>query len=297
MRVLNNLSELVGLHALQRHQQHYTQALTRLSTGKRINRAADDPAGTIAAERLDSRKQALHKLISDTEFASHALSAREGALQSVDDLLIDLQGLIVSAANKGALGENERTALQEEAASIISGIEHIVASSTFNGRHTLADTQVVSIGGGNQVLGAIDVSTLGAEISDDFEELDDAPGIRIARGNGHLNTVGLLDIRAGVLNLFDGDLETALRVVDRARTRVTGLRAQTGALQRYGIDSSLAGLRNELENTAAAQSQIEDADFAAEASNLVRTDVLAQATTAVILASRASAANTLALLG
>ena len=287
----------MGLHALRRHQGTYTQALTRVATGQRINRAADDPSGIIAAERLSGRQQALHKLISDTEFASHVLSAREGGLQSVNDLLIELEGLVVAAANKGALGDAEREALQQEAASLVDGIEHIIGSTTFNDRRILAQTQIVGLGGSNQVLGAISAATLGSETQYETHEHPSLPGIRIAKGDAPLGAVGLLDIRSGALNLFDGDLETALRVVDRARTSVGGLMGQIGSLQRYLVNTDLNLFQNELENTAAAQSLIEDADIAEEVSNLARAEVLAQASTAVILASRSSAERSLALLG
>ncbi len=292
MRIMNNIPELLSLGSLRAHQRSYTQAVTRLSTGQRINRAADDPSGLIAAERLSARTQSLHKLINDTEFASHALGAREGALQSIGDLLIELEGLIVQSANRGGLGEGELEALQVEADSILDAIQHTVDSATFNGRKILADTQVITIGYSNHVLGAVDVA-LEFDAAERTHTI--APGVAVElEASG---ATSIFEISGSRLNLIDGDLGEAASVVATARERINGFMGQIGNLQNYLVTTDLNIFQAELENTEAARSVIEDADFAAETAELARAQVMAEAATSVILSSRGQAERALNLLG
>lgn len=134
------------MRALSSHQQSVQTSLERLATGKKINRASDDPSGMVAANELKYRQVKIDKLIERFEFEETRLGATEGGLAVVQDMLHELNGLVVSNANTGGLSEAEREAIGVEAQSIIDGINHITTTTFFKGEQILAG-QGPSLGG------------------------------------------------------------------------------------------------------------------------------------------------------
>lgn len=106
-RINTNVSSLVAQNRLQASNKDLQTALTRLSTGLRINSGSDDPAGLIASEALRSEITSLNKSISNTRRASQIISTADSALGQVSNLLNDIRGLVVEAANNGALSPDE----------------------------------------------------------------------------------------------------------------------------------------------------------------------------------------------
>jgi flagellin len=111
--------------------------LTRLSTGLRINTGADDPAGLIASEALRSEITSLGKAITNTRRASQIISTADSALGQVSSLLNDIRGLVVEAANSGALSDQEIAANQLQIDSSLEAINRIAQTTTFQGRKLL----------------------------------------------------------------------------------------------------------------------------------------------------------------
>ncbi len=112
-------------------------ALTRLSTGLRINSGSDDPAGLIASEALRSEITSLGKAVSNTRRASQIISTADSALGQVSNLLNDVRGLVVEAANSGALSDEEIAANQLQIDSSLEAINRIAQTTTFQGRKLL----------------------------------------------------------------------------------------------------------------------------------------------------------------
>src|SRR5215510_3417566 len=104
-RINTNVSSLVAQNTLGRSNAALQQALTRLSTGLRINTGKDDPAGLIASENLRSDINAVQKGISNSQLANQIISTADSALGQVSSLLNDLRGLVTEAANTGALSD------------------------------------------------------------------------------------------------------------------------------------------------------------------------------------------------
>ncbi len=301
-----NLGELVGLRMLEQHQQAQNRALERLSTGKRINRGRDDPAGLIAATALGAQAAALNKHIKDLEIDSYRLSAKDGALSVIEDLATDLESAVIAAANTGANSKAEREAYQLDAEAIIDGIEFILQSSTFDGENIFKNASLKELGTAYRAAPAPPPAEEPApEPTDPVERIRRA----LAAGTPTAGTPGtpaetstteltLDDIRNGALNLVDGHHEIAQQLVGAVRKNLTGQRASIGAQLKNFYDPQIRSLTLELEGTIDAQSKIQDADFAVEVSEYVRSQVLAQAATIVIQRSRENAANAaLALLG
>ena len=100
-RINTNVPSLVAQHRLRSSNEDLNTALTRLSTGLRINSGSDDPAGLIASEALRSEITSLGKAISNTRRASQIISTADSSLGEVSSLINDIRGLIVEAANSG----------------------------------------------------------------------------------------------------------------------------------------------------------------------------------------------------
>jgi flagellin len=136
-RINTNVSSLSSQARLQRTNKDLQQSLTRLSTGLRINSGADDPAGLIASESLRSDITSLNKALSNTQRASQIIATADSALGQVSTLLNDVRGLVVEAANNGALSDDEIAANQLQIDSSLEAINRISQTTTFQGRKLL----------------------------------------------------------------------------------------------------------------------------------------------------------------
>jgi flagellin len=132
-RINTNVGALVAQRALNKTQKSLGETLQRLSTGLRINRGADDPAGLIASEGLRSEISGIGQAISNSQRASNVIATTEGALNEVASLLLNVKNLIVEAANSGALSQEEIDANQLQVDSAIESITRISNTSTFAG--------------------------------------------------------------------------------------------------------------------------------------------------------------------
>jgi flagellin len=137
IRINTNVPSLVAQNRLQASNRDLQTALTRLSTGLRINTGADDPAGLIASEALRSEITSLSKAIGNTRRASQIIATADSALGQVSNLLNDIRGLVVEAANSGALSDEEIAANQLQIDSSLEAINRIAQTTTFQGRKLL----------------------------------------------------------------------------------------------------------------------------------------------------------------
>ncbi|GAB5515525.1 flagellin N-terminal helical domain-containing protein [Rhodopirellula baltica] len=140
-RINTNVSSLVAQNRLQSSNNDLQQSLTRLSTGLRINTGSDDPAGLLASEALRGEITGLTKSISNTQRASQIISTADSALGQVSNLLNDVRGLVVEAANSGALSKEEIAANQLQIDSSLEAINRIAQTTTFQGRKLLDGSQ------------------------------------------------------------------------------------------------------------------------------------------------------------
>lgn len=136
-RINTNVSSLVAQNRLNSTNNDLQTSLTRLSTGLRINTGKDDPAGLIASEALRSDITGINKAISNTQRASQIIATADSALGQVSSLLNDVRGLVVEAANNGALSDDEIAANQLQVDSSLEAINRIAQTTTFQGRKLL----------------------------------------------------------------------------------------------------------------------------------------------------------------
>src|SRR5215813_9416102 len=136
-RINTNVAALTAQRGLAKSQQMLNDTLQRLSSGLKINRGADDPAGLIASEGLRSEISGINQAIDNSQRASNVISTAEGALSEVASLLLNVKDLVVQAANSGALSPDEIAANQLQVDSAIESITRISNTSTFAGLHLL----------------------------------------------------------------------------------------------------------------------------------------------------------------
>jgi flagellin len=136
-RINTNVSSLVAQKSLKKSNADLQIALTRLSTGIRINDGKDDPAGLIASESLRSDIAAVNKSITNSERANQLIATADSALGQISNLLNDIRGLVQEAANEGVLSDEQLAANQLQIDSSLEAIDRISQTTTFQGRKLL----------------------------------------------------------------------------------------------------------------------------------------------------------------
>lgn len=136
-RINTNTASILAARQLGRSNEQLRSSLERLSSGLRINRGADDPAGLIISQSLRSEIEGVRQAITNSQRASNVIATTEGALNEVSSLLNDIQAKIVEAANAGAVSEDEIRANQLQIDSAIASITRIANTTTFGGRKLL----------------------------------------------------------------------------------------------------------------------------------------------------------------
>lgn len=139
-RINTNVQSLIGQRVLGHNNSTLNTSLERLSTGLRINRGKDDPAGLIASENLRSEKASISAAIGNAERADQVVNIAEGGLQEINSLLIEVQSLVGQSANEAGLSDDEKKANQLQIDSILQTIDRIAASTSFQGTKLLNGT-------------------------------------------------------------------------------------------------------------------------------------------------------------
>jgi flagellin len=181
-RINTNVSSMVAQNALGRSNGSLQTALNRLSTGLRINSGKDDPAGLIGSENLRRDITATRRAIGNSERASHMIATADSALGQVSNLLNDIRGLIVEAANSGVLSTEQIDANQLQVDSSLEAIDRIAKTTTFQGRSLLDGSLDFQLQAGG-------VNGVG---------LDTVRDLRINVAN--LGATGTLDVQVNIVN-------------------------------------------------------------------------------------------------
>jgi flagellin-like hook-associated protein FlgL len=136
-RINTNVSSLLAQNALNQSNQSLQTALTRLSTGLRINSAADDPSGLIASDALGSEIASTQQAVSNTQQADEMISTADSALTQVTTLLTNIRGLISAAANTGTMSADQIQANQQQIDASLNAIDQISETTQFQGQSLL----------------------------------------------------------------------------------------------------------------------------------------------------------------
>ncbi len=136
-RINTNVQSLIAQRVLGMNNQSLSKSLERLSTGLKINRGKDDPAGLIASEALRSEMKAINAAIDNSERADQVVNIAEGGLGEISNLLTELQGLVTTSANTAGLSQEEKEANQLQIDSILQTIDRIASATSFQGQKLL----------------------------------------------------------------------------------------------------------------------------------------------------------------
>ena len=280
--VNTNVSALNTYRNLTSTQNSQSKSLEKLSSGLRINRAADDAAGLSIAEGLKAQVNGYSVAARNAQDGISVVQTAEGALGEAQSILQRMRDLSVQAAND-TNNADARTAIKSELDELADELDRIVDSTNFNGidllKSTATDLTVQvgaeGAGGGNTI--TIDLTT------NDLQTVIEA-GVYAAAGGSSLTVDTAANAQAAIETI-----DTALKAVSTARS---GL----GATQNR-LEYAISNINVATENLTSAESRIRDVDMAKEMMNYSRTNILSQAGTAMLAQANQASSGVLQLLG
>lgn len=258
--VNTNIGSLNAQRSLAESGRELSTAMERLSSGKKINSAADDAAGFAIAERMTAQVRGLNMATKNANDGLAMLATIENATNDVTDMLQRIRELAVQAAND-TNGSQDRTYLQNEVDSLVAEINRVSSDTVYNDSVVLDGT----------LSGSLQVGTASGQVI-----------------SFSIDSIDATELGVQSLDLSDAtNAATALTAIDTAIETVAGNRAGYGALSNR-LEYTVSNLMNVAEFTTAARSRIEDADFAAESARLAKAQVLQQTGTAMLAQANAS---------
>lgn len=270
--VNTNVSSLNAQRQLFNSGQALNTSFERLSSGFRINRAADDAAGLQISDRLTTQVQGLNQAVRNANDAISLAQTAEGSLGEVTTSLQRIRQLAVQSQN-GINSSSDRLALQKEVSALKTEISRISTDSQFAGVNILDGTFSAAF-----LVGANGGQTI---------------SVNLSRSGGY----GSSGLNIGTLTVANvSGASAALTAIDTAISTIGGARADLGALQNR-FQSTIRNLSNISENIAGARSRIRDTDFATETAELTRNQIVQQASLSVLSQANQRPQSALSLLG
>jgi flagellin len=268
LRIQNNVEAFNAHRNLTGTSDKLATAMERLSSGYRINRAADDAAGLAISERLRGQIGGLDQAQRNVQDAVSLVQTAEGSLTEIHAMLHRIRDLAVQFKN-GSLSSNDRVAIQSEVNQLASEIERIGKSAEFNGISVLNTTQ-----------------TLSFQVGSDDGQVISVTLISLGATTGGIGTSYYALTPAGVSDIYE---------IDQAIDVVSSQRSTFGAVQnRLGYTLENAAIYQE--NLTASESRIRDVDMAKEMVNFTKLQILQQAGTSMLAQANQSSQGVLSLL-
>ncbi len=274
-RMRTNTAALFINRQIYQAEKGLRQAQERLSSGLRINSAADDAAGLAISERLRVASRGLSQAEKNAQDGISLLQTAEGGLASISQQLQRIRELAIQAAND-SLTNSDRELIQKEIGELVDEIDRTSSSIQYNNRQLLKnDFGTVDYGGKASTGKASLVFHIGSNRGET---------LKITTNNISTTTSTSLGIRIGgeKINITSQQLaESAIEIATRAINSISARRARVGAVQNR-LEGAIEFLQIQNENTMAAESRIRDADIAAESVKYTKNMILLQAGTAML---------------
>lgn len=259
LTVNTNITAMSATNKLNRSNAGLSKTLGRISSGMRINSAADDAAGLGVAENLSAVSRSINVAKRNTNDGISVVQTAESASNEVGNIMKRMRELAVQSASE-TLDDGERAYIQDEFVQLSEEVDRIANVTEFNGVNLTDGTNTtigVQVGVGNTADDQIDITL------------------------GDL-TAATLGVDTGTVDLSTSTgASTAIGAIDTALDTLNGYRSDLGAVQNR-LESSLSNLDNYGTAIASAESQIRDADFAQEASEMAKFQVMQQAGVAAL---------------
>lgn len=270
--VNTNVSALNAQRQLINSGKNLDVSFQRLSSGFRINSAADDAAGLQISNRLTSQIQGLDQAIRNANDGISLSQVAEGAMDEITTALQRIRVLSVQSQN-GINSSGDRLALQKEVSALKTEISRIATTTQFGGVKLLdgkySSTFLVGANAGQNI------------------------SVNISRPGGGYGTSGLNLANLSIATLAGAS--AALTSIDSAITIIDSKRADLGAIQNR-FQATIRNLSNIVENVSSARSRIKDTDFAKETAELTRSQILQQASTTILSQANQRPQSALSLL-
>ncbi len=290
LRIRTNLPSLTGQRHLNRTSHALNASLERLSSGRRINRAADDSAGLAISEKMNAKIRSLSQAKRNAQDGISLVQTAEGGLNEITNIVARLRELSVQAASD-TIGNRERAFLQEEFGQLKDEIDRIASVVDFNGTHLLM--------GDDQIPDAFrayhNFSPLEIQVAENYHPLVDSKMaqnptniIRVDMSQLVATTTGEKSLQLGkpgdeheVRIDSKNAAQQAIARLDRALDQVSSYRSELGAIQNR-LQSSINNTAIQVESTSAAYSRIRDTDYAQESAEATQQQILQQSGIAVL---------------
>ena len=279
LRVNNNIAAFNAYRNLNTTDGAMSKPLEKLSSGLRINRAADDAAGLAISEGLRSQIGGLKVAVRNAQDGISVVQTAEGALTETHSILQRMRDLAVQASNDGALSDTDKAKANEEYQALAKELDDIASKTTFNGTKLLDGSYGSAAGGKLFQVGSNAGETLGVTIAN--MGTSGASSLFGASGVGNISSASGASAQITAVNTAIGTVSTE--------------RAKLGAVQNR-LEHKINNLNATVENLTASESRIRDTDMAEEMVSFTRSQILSQAGTAMLAQANQSSQGVLQLL-
>ncbi len=276
--VNTNIASMFAQRQLGKSQASADKTLQRLSTGRRINGAADDAAGLAISTKFSTKVRGLNQASRNASDGISMIQTAEGGLDQMGGILTRMRELAVQSAN-GILTDSDRLFLQTEFTQLGNELDRIARSTDFNGKKLLQGSASAGI---TFQIGTDNTSTDKISVS-----IQNVQSSQLGTGGTKLNAQAVSTVTKST---------TSLGIIDAAISQLSNARSKLGAAQnRLGV--TIDNLGTSVENLSAANARIRDADIATETANLTRSQILVQAGVSVLAQANQAPQIALSLLG
>jgi flagellin len=283
MRIVNNISAMNTNRVLGATDNSLGKTLEKLSSGLRINRAADDAAGLAISEKMRAQIGGLKQAVRNAQDGISFIQTAEGALNETHSILNRMRELAVQASN-GIYTESDKQKLQEEFTNLYDELDRIAETTQFNTKTLLSGSYATAGSGIVFQIGANAGQFISGTIAD-----------MTAAGLGLDAT--LKDVGEGIGSGSSiENIQTVLGDIDTAIDTVSAERSKLGAIQNR-LEHTISNLGVTMENLAASESRIRDVDMAQEMTEFTKNQILIQSATAMLAQANMKPQAVLQLLG
>jgi flagellin len=274
MRINTNIASIQAQTSLSKVTRDTDESYAKLSSGKRINKAADDAAGLAISEKINAEVRSSRQANRNANDGVSLVQVAEGGLSEASSILTRMRELAIQAAND-TLGEGERYNLSLENEALKSELDRISRSTSFNGRKLLD-------GSGSQ---------LDFQVGTGGHSFDDQVSYRPDSVNARLDNLGV----ASVTVTTKESAQSSLSQIDSAINKISSQRSILGSIQNRLVSSS-NNLMIYTQNMDASNSRIRDLDYADETAKQARNTIVGQAGTAVLAQANLSGQSAIKLV-
>ena len=296
-RINTNTASLNTYRSYSASQAGMEQNIERLSSGLRINKASDDAAGLAISDRMDNQIRGMQQANRNVQQGNNLLQTAEGAMNEVGNILGRMRELAVQAASD-TVSNDDRASIDLEFEQLKSEIDRIAKSTSYNGMGLVdgssdgtSEKITLQVGADNNSQDQLSFNLADFRVTD----TDGSTAITTFAG-ASLTTDGSTGTNFKALDLAtSANSQTAITSLDEAIEAVNDQRATVGALQNR-LEFTSSNLMGSIQNNSASMSTIRDADFAAEAADLAKNQILVQSGTSMLAQANGLSQNVLALI-